>query len=266
MHTHPTNPWRKLIDRRHILLSTTIVEIRRRYAGSVLGMIWLLLGPAVFMSMYILVYGVVFKLKPEGMSQTGYLLYVLSGLVAFLGVSEALNTGTTSLAIQKDILLNTIFPAELVPLRAVIVALAPPIVGLLFLLAADLVLASFTIWNFLVPLVLFLLFMFVMGVVWLLSLANLVVKDVQYVISYATMLLLVASPIAFTPNMVPPQLSWVIWLNPLSYFVSAIQTLVVYDSSPTIGIWLGCIGLGITSFAFGWTVFQRAKAVFIDYA
>ena len=46
--------------------------------------------------------------------------------------------------------------------------------------------------------------MMTMGVVWGFSIANLVVKDVQQMIGYIVMVLLIVSPIAYTPDMVPP--------------------------------------------------------------
>ena len=252
--------------KREILGRTAIVELRRRYAGSVIGLAWVFLGPAILMGIYALIYGVVFKLKPQEFSSQEYIVYILAGLVPFLGFSEALTSGSASLVAQRDVLLSSIFPAELVPLRAVLVAFFAPVMGLAILLIADALVGHFSFWSLLVPIFIGLLLLFLFGVVWILSLANLVLRDIQQVISYVTMVALIASPIAYTPSMLPPGFSILIWLNPLSYFVIAVQELVVFDRFPPLVVVIGCLVLGVGSFVSGLYVFLRAKTVFFDYA
>ncbi len=75
-----------IISRRELLYRTTASEIRRRYAGSVMGIAWLLLGPFLLMVLYATIYGVVFRLKPPEMSSNTYVVYILVGLVPFLGI------------------------------------------------------------------------------------------------------------------------------------------------------------------------------------
>jgi lipopolysaccharide transport system permease protein len=253
-------------SRRDILIRTTVIELRRKYAGSLIGITWLLLGPVMLMSLYTIIYGVVFKLKPQELSSSEYVVYILSGLVPFLGFSEALTSGTSSLSGQRDILLNSVFPAELVPLRSVLIALSAPTVGLVIVLLADAVIGHFTFWNILVPVVLFFLILFILGVVWVLSLVDLVLKDVSQLLAYVTMVALIASPIAYTPSMLPPGFSVLIWLNPLSYFVIAFQSLIVFDRFPPPAAAIGCVVLGVGSFTIGSYMFQRTKTAFFDHA
>ncbi len=252
--------------KRGILFRTTLVEVRRRYAGSILGMAWLLLGPAFLMILYSLIYGIVFKLRPTEMSSQEYIIFILTGLIPFLGFSDALTSGAASLATQRELLLNTTFPAELVPLRAVLVAFSGPVVGLVILMGADGVLGRFSGWNLFAPAFVMLLAMFVTGLVWLLSLANLVIRDIQQIISYFVMGMLVVSPIAYLPSMLPQGLSLLIWLNPLSYYIMALQSIVIFDRFPSAFVAVTCLVLSLASFAFGWRTFQRAKTIFFDYA
>ena len=74
--------------------------------------------------------------------------------------------------------------------------------------------------------------MLLAGVCWVFSLVNLVFKDIQQVLSYVTIILLVASPIAYTPDMLPAQLRLLIYLNPLAYFVVSFQSLIVLGELP----------------------------------
>ncbi len=258
-------PWRSAYRHRTLLISTARVELRRRYAGSILGLVWLLAGPLLLIAIYSLIYLVVFRIRPAEMDQIDYVLYVLSGLVAFLGFGEALQSGTTSLTANREILLNTVFPAELVPLRAVIVSSATMIVGTLAVVIACGFIGTLEPVALLAPVVLVAQTMFVAGVTWVLSLANLLMRDVQQMLVYITIILLVASPIAYLPSAVPSAVQILIYINPLAYFVISLQHVIVLGKLPPTEILVVGAILSVGMFTIGFVLFSRAKQAIFDF-
>lgn len=251
---------------RRLLVSTTVSDIKSMHAGSFAGLLWIALSPLLLMVIYTVIYLLIFRIRPMDMNSETYVLYIFTGLIPFLGFSAALTAGTTSLTENTELLLNTVFPAELVPLRAVLSTLAPSLVGLVIVMLLALGLGHISIVMLMIPVILILLVMFVCGLVWLLSLLNLVVRDVQYALTYVNMILLVISPIAYTESMVPGALRLLIYFNPLSYFIIALHDVIVFEQMPSIAIMSSVVGLGVISFGFGFHVFQKAKKVFFDYA
>ena len=51
---------------RRLLASITRVELAKRHAGSILGMVWVILQPALLLSVYLFVYMVVFQIPVPG--------------------------------------------------------------------------------------------------------------------------------------------------------------------------------------------------------
>ena len=251
---------------RRILLATALVEVRGRFAGSVGGLLWVMLGPLLLMTLYALIYAVIFRVRPPELSELEYVLYILCGLVPFIGFSEGLQAGTTSLSANKEILLNTVFPAELVPLRAVLVSTFSSISGLALLVIAGGAVGTTSWTMLLLPIVVVLQTMFLIGLVWVLALANLILRDIQQILTYLTIILLIASPIAYTPSMIPSLLRPLIYLNPLSYFVIATQHLMILGTLPPWDIALIGTALAVGMFLLGHWTFARAKQVFFDYA
>lgn len=241
-------------------------EVRAKYAGSVVGLFWVILSPLILLTLYSLVYLVIFRVQPASMTQHGYVLYILSGLVPFLGFADALNTGSLSLSSNKAILLNTVYPAELVPLRAVLASHAMTIVGLGLVVLAALFLGSYSWALVLLPALLLFQIMLAVGMAWVFSLASLVLRDISHVLGFATMLLLIMSPIAYTPDMVPDRLQFIIYLNPLSYFITGFQEILAYGRPPSVSLFGAIICLGLMSSCVGYWVFRRVKKVFFDYA
>lgn len=254
-----------MINYKRILISTTKSELSTTHAGSVAGVLWIALSPIILMSIYSVIYLLIFRIRPVEMSSGTYVLYIFTGLIPFLGFSAALISGTTSLTANKEVLLNTVFPAELVPLRAVLTGMVPTVAGLAVLTIVAFFLGHLNIMMLTIPIILLLLIMFVSGVVWILSLMNIVMRDIQFILTFVTMALLIVSPIAYTESMVPSSLKSIIYFNPLSYYIMALHDVIVFEKIPSIRILLGIFGFSLFSFSFGFFVFQKAKKVFFDY-
>jgi lipopolysaccharide transport system permease protein len=252
---------------RHRVLEGVIHDIRQRYVGSVFGSLWLVLFPLLQLCIYAGLYTLIFKVRVTGLTPMAYVLLVFSGMTPLMAFNEALTASTSALSANKTLLLNTVFPAELIPLRAALAAQATSLVAL----AATLVLGfclGRTSWQavLLVPVFWVLLLMFAMGIGWMFSLFSLVARDIQHGLGLVMMLLFVLSPFAYTPEMVPATMKAVIYLNPLSYFVLSFQNLICFGTWPDLGVAGGAVALALGSFFLGFNVFERAKHVFFDYA
>lgn len=252
---------------RHRVLEGVIHDVRQRYIGSVFGSLWAILFPLLQLSIYAGLYSFIFKVRPAGLTEMGYVVLVFSGLVPLMAFNEALTAATSSLSANKSLLLNTVFPAELIPLRAAVAAQATSLIGLIITLIVGFALGR-TSWHaiLLVPVFWILLLMFAMGLGWMFSLFSLVARDIQHGLGLIIMLLFVLSPFAYTPDMVPAAMKPLIYMNPLSYFVLTFQKLICYGTWPDGVAAGGAVILALVSFFGGFSVFQRAKYVFFDYA
>lgn len=258
---------RILYSYRTRVLEGVLHDVGQRYTGSVLGSFWAVLYPMLNLGIYAVLYAFIFKVRPSGLTEMQYTLLIFSGMVPLMAFSEALSASTSSLSAHKNLLLSTVFPAELLPPRSALAAHATSLVGLGLTLALGVALGR-TGWKaaLLVPVFWMLLLMFVIGIGWITSLLSLVARDIQHGLGLIIMLLFVLSPFAYTPEMVPSSLKIVIYLNPLSYFVLSFQQLICYDAWPGVIPATGAIILAFSSFFLGFSIFRRAKHVFFDYA
>lgn len=244
-----------------------VQDVRQRYAGSILGLGWAVLYPLLLLAIYSVIYAYVFKIRPPSLTEYQYLVLVFSGLVPLLAFNEALLAATVSLSGNRALLLNTVFPAELIPPRAVLGAQLPSLASLSATLVAGFAM-GLSKWTALlaVPLVWMLLLLFVCGLGWILSLLMLVARDIQHALGLVLMVLTILSPFAYTPDMVPAGLKLLIYCNPLSYFVLAMQQAICYGAWPSALTLLPAAALALSAFFGGFWLFRRAKFVFFDYA
>lgn len=253
-----------LADRRK-LWSSAVETLRARFAGSVAGMAWTLIGPLLLMGLYASIYLVIFRIRVPELTSMQYVLYVLCGLMPFLMTSEAISTSTGSIAGNRQLLENTVFPVALMPAKhvlasqgAIIAALPVAILGAVFTDTASPAML-------LLPVVWALHLLALFGICWILAILNVFIRDTQQFIGVVLMALLIASPFAYTPSMVPDTLQPLIYVNPLAYFVITYQSLVVYGEIPALPIVAGLVGFSIGSFTIGSIVFDRLKAAAIDH-
>ncbi|HEV2415047.1 MAG TPA: ABC transporter permease [Candidatus Dormibacteraeota bacterium] len=249
-----------------LLLRVVRNDLRARYAGSLLGIAWSVITPLLILGIYAAVYLFVFKIqRVAGLSPFQYVMFIFSGLVPFLATGEALSVGTTSVIADKALLTNTVFPIDLVPLKPVLTSQVVMLVGMI-VLVSGLGLTGDLHWTVaLVPALWLGQILALSGINWVLSLLNVVFRDLQNLISAILMILLVGSPIAYTPSMVPEQLQSLVNLNPFAYYVIGYQKLLVLGELPS-PLQAGVIaGLSLGLFTLGSWFFPRAKRVLIDY-
>ena len=254
-----------LIKHRGLLFRVTRNELASRYAGSLLGIGWAVLAPLLLIFIYAVVYLVIFRVKVPGLSAASYVVYIFSGLIPFLATSEAISLGVPSVIANKAVLNNTVFPIDLAPVKAVLLSQVTMVVGMGTILVGAIVTGTIAWTMLLVPLIWMLQVIALIGLNWILALLNVVFRDLQNLITVILMLLMVVSPIAYTPDMVPPNLVVIILLNPFAYFVTAYQSTVVLGELPTIANLLALFVIAIGLFMLGNWMFSRAKRVVTDY-
>jgi len=257
-------PYILLFKYRVLLWQSVKKSLQAKYAGSIFGMAWIVIGPLLLLGLYGVIYAVIFRIRPIGLSLTDYILYIFSGLIPFIAFSQALSAGAVSLSNDPGLLLNKVFPAELLPVREVIAAGTMIVAGGMLVMAYKLALGGLNWYWLLLPVVLLLMAMTLIGMVWALSLANLLVKDVQQMLTYVIILLLVASPIAYTPDMIPPSMQFLLYINPLAYFVMSFQSILVLGQLPPLPIMIGDVAIALVWFHGMFRVFKSGKLILSD--
>lgn len=221
-----------LLRHRQILYSTVVQGLRKRTSANALGTFWLLLYPLLFLGMYSLVYVQILQVRIPGLATTDYILVVFSGLVPFLAFAEAFSLGTTSIVANRDLLMNTLFPIELVVAREVLVGHATMGMGMLLLWGTVIYYHGFNWTHLLVPLIYLLQILMVLGFVWITATLTVFFRDLQQAIPILVLFLMMVSPIGYTADMVPKGLQAILVLNPLAWLMKLYRACLMQGVVP----------------------------------
>lgn len=253
-----------LIRHRHILFSTVLQGLRKRTSGNVLGALWLLLYPLMFLSMYSLVFVQILQVRIPGLGTSDYILVVFCGLVPFLAFAEAFGAGTVSVIANRDLLMNTLFPIELVVAREVLVGHTTMGVGMLMLWGTVLHFHGPDWTHLLVPVIYLLQIMMVLGLVWITATLTVFFRDLQQAIPILVLFLMMISPIGYTADMVPAGLQGLLLFNPLAWLMELYRSCLMHGVIPLEK--LGIFALfSCALFTLGGALILRLKPLFADY-
>jgi lipopolysaccharide transport system permease protein len=248
-----------------IVWALTAIECRRKYAGSLLGLLWYPLYSGLLLSSYCFVYLVVFKVRYREFGTYEFVLFVFAALIPYLGFSEAVSSGMGSVKANLALLRNAVFPIEFVPVKQVFASL----VGLfssLALLELMILPTTHRGWHVLyLPVPLASLLLFSIAIVWILSAVAVIVPDIAHIVNIVLLMLVFLSPIGYSIDMVPERMRPFVYLNPLSYLMESFRfALLGMRASP---LWFdgAFLLIAATAAALGGTFFRRMSPIFSDY-
>jgi ABC-2 type transport system permease protein len=184
---------RVLVAHREILVNLIRKELKVKYAASVLGAIWSLLNPLVFLAVFSFVVAVLGGQIPN------YPVYLLSGLLAWNLYSAALQGCARSVIDNSNLVKKVAFPHEVLPLAAIGVALVDYVLQVAVLLVFMLVSGFGFTWPelalFPLAFVALLAFTTALGI-WLAAL-NVRYRDVGHLLNIGLVVWFWATPIVY---------------------------------------------------------------------
>jgi ABC-2 type transport system permease protein len=234
---------RGLLDvwrRRYLVRLLVAKEIRVRYQGSFLGLLWTYVKPLVRYLVYYFVFGFVLGLNRQ---IENFPVYVFSGLIIVMFFNEALTSATRSVRGNRSLITKIFLPREMFPLVSLIVSTRHflPQVGVLLVIA--LVYGWRPSWVALGAALLgfAVIFLFLLGLGLVMSTLNVYFKDAEQVVEIITMVAFWSAPVMYSWTLIADVIGygWTLDLylaNPLSISVSlfheAFWAPTVSDTGP----------------------------------
>ena len=193
-----------LLHSRQLLWELTIKDLRQRYLGSYLGILWAFIQPAITVCIFWFVFQVGFKSKPVG--DFPFILWLVCGMFPWFFFSDALPGATYSIVTNSFLVKKVVFRVSLLPMIQLMSAL---VVNLFFV---ALLFGMFWVYGFPLSLYnlqvfyyLFALLCLTFGLSLITSSLVIFVKDVGQLVSMCLQFLFWGTPIFWSLDFLPPQ-------------------------------------------------------------
>ena len=253
---------KEFISYRGMIRNLVKREIRGRYKGSVLGFLWNFIVPLVQILVYILVFSNIFK---SGLDN--YAVFLTSGMIVWIMFSESLVDGSGMLVGNSEMLKKIYFPRSVLPISMVLSKLVNFFIMLAIFFIFIAVMDFGASWQALlclfIAIPIFLLFL--IGLTLFLSSINVYLRDIQYIVSVIMIALIWLTPIMYVRDQFDNALlNTLLTINPMTYFIEMFQSILYWQTVPSLSSVCICLGIALISLFVGILVFKLLEKDFAE--
>jgi ABC-2 type transport system permease protein len=218
-----------------------------------------LLNPVLMMLIQYVVFSTLFKSSIEN-----FPVYLLSGMICFSYFSESTTTGLSSISGNANLISKVYIPKYIFPLSRVLSSGINFLFSLIPLFAVTLISGlPITRAYLFLPFIFLCLFMLCLGIAMLLSAIMVFFRDIQFLWSVITMLLMYATPLFYPESIIPVQFIALFRMNPLYHIIRLFRVVIMDGVPPMPKAVIVCLAICTAIFGLGAFVFKKEQDKFI---
>ena len=254
------NVFKEMYNYRELLKTNIKKEIRGKYKGSWLGVLWTFLNPLLMLAVYAFVFPYILRVNVDN-----YTIFMIVALIPWNFFTTAIQSGTGSVVANGNILKKVYFPREIIPISIttsqLVNFLITCIIMAVFIIFSG---VGFSAHVLLFPLLVLIQYILILGLTFILSALTVFVRDIDHFVSVILMLGFYATPIVYQGEMLPKKFQIFLKLNPMAQLVEAYRSILYYHRMPDMTmliIW----GLGsVAILVIGYLIFKKLEKSFVE--
>ena len=251
---------KELYNYRQLLKSNVRKEIRGKYKGSFLGVLWSFVNPLLMT----LVYAIVFPFLLKG-SQPHYTTFIIIAILPWTWFTTTISQGTSTILGNGGIIKKVYFPREILPISVVSSGLVNFLISCLiifiFLIFSGI---GFSIYIIFIPIIIIIQYILQLGIIFITSSVNVYIRDAEYIINFLVSMLFYATPVLYSMDMFPARIQWLLRLNPMTVLIESYRDIFFYQQAPNFLV-LALVFLGsLVLLLLGIVVFKKLEKGFAE--
>ena len=252
--------FKDLYDYRELLKTNIKKEIRGKYKGSWLGVLWTFLNPLLMLAVYAFVFPYILRVQVEN-----YTIFMIVALIPWNFFTTAVQMGTGCVVANGNILKKVYFPREIIPISVTTSQLVNFLITCLIMFVFILVSGvGFSIHLLLLPVLILIQYVLTLAINFILSALTVYAHDIDHFVSVAMTLGFYATPIVYLSSMLPEQFQWAMHANPMAVLVEAYRSILYYHQMPDF-FWLGIwAAISFVSVIICYRLFKRLEKTFVE--
>lgn len=236
-------------------------ELRHRYAGTALGIVWNVLIPLAQILVYSVVFTQVMVVKlPTELNRNAFVLYLCAGFFPWLAFAECVQRGAQAFIDHANLLKKLAIPEEVFVAQAALSSTFSLMISLGLLLVASIALGLPPRPAWLLVVVLGLLFQsFGFGLGLVFSCFGLFFRDLLQLLPILFQIWMWATPVVYVESILPPQFRSSLAFNPAWPFIHSFHTVLLTGGVPSAADWSAMLGWASGALFLGWAAVHRLR-------
>ena len=246
-----------LLKYRQLIQSMVARELKARYRGSVLGFFWSFINPLLLLLVYTFVFSYVLPARQPNLDP--YALFLFCGILPWTWFSSSILESSNVLIAGGNLIKKVLFPAEVLPIVAVLSNMVHFLLGLPILLLFLIYEGKLTPTALLLPLPILVQLILTLGLALFVSALTVHFRDIQDLLTHILQVWFFLTPIIYYYGDIGGTLRQALRLNPMTHVMVSYQQ-ILFDGS--FGHWpalLKATAVALVVFAVGAFLFNRLR-------
>lgn len=216
-----------LWNSKYLLWNLTKKDLKQRYLGSYLGILWAFIQPTITVFIFWFVFQVGFKSMP--VDNFPFILWLVCGMFPWFFFSEAWISATEAISSNVFLVKKVVFRVDLLPVVQIMSAL---IINLFFTMMLFIMFFVYgympNLYNLQVIYYLFALVCLTFGLSLITSTLIIFLKDVGQLVNMIVQFGFWGTPIFWNFKVIPEQYQWILNFNPMYYIIEGYRNSFIY--------------------------------------
>ena len=252
--------FKELYNYREMIYMLVRREIRGRYKGSALGFLWTFINPLLQFAVYAVVFSVLMRSNIDK-----FYAYLFIAFIPWFFFSTSIPVGAMCIQVQANMVQKIYFPRIILPLSATLTAFVNMLLSELVVFAVLIISGiGLSIHVLALPVIMVVEFLFVLGIVLIISALNVYFRDLAHIMDIVTMAWFYATPIVYPPEMVADIFPWLLVINPMAGIIAGYRDILYYQRWPQFDSLTLAVVFGIVTVILGTVIFQRLQRGFAE--
>lgn len=250
---------------RELLWQLTAREVKARYKQSVLGYFWVILSPLAQMLVMSFAFSIILRVPTNAASNIPYSIFLFVALLPWLLFSSSLSSSTVSLVSSSSLITKIYFPRIILVLSTITAKIIDFLFAISVLVVYMIIYHIPITWNILwvIP-IFFIQQIFTLGLSLFFAAANLLYRDIQYLLNMIILLWFYATPVIYPADIIPARYKFIFQINPMAVIVNAYRQVVLGGGEPKYTSLLIGLAVSIVIFFIGFSYFKSREKIFAD--
>lgn len=240
-------------------------EVKARYKQSILGYFWVILNPLAQMLVMSFAFSVIMRIPTNASSHIPYSVFLFVGLLPWTLFANSLSSSCGSLVGSASLITKIYFPRTILVLATTIAKIIDFLFALSILVFYMIAFQIPINFNILWVIPIFIIQqIFTLGLSLFFAAANLLYRDVQYLLNLVLVLWMYLTPVIYPADIVPEQYKFVFQLNPMAVIINAYRQTVLGGGEPNYAGLLIALVVSLVTLLFGLSYFKSREKIFAD--
>ncbi|MBE6149983.1 MAG: ABC transporter permease [Firmicutes bacterium] len=220
-----------LYNYRQLLKSNVKKDIRGKYKGSFLGILWSFINPLLMT----LVYAIVFPFLLKS-TEPNYVTFIVIGILPWTYFTTTITLSHSCILYSGGIIKKVYFPREILPISVnvsgLINFLISCVIMFIFLIFSGI---GFSWYILFLPLIILTQFILTQALALIISAVNVYVRDLEYIVGFFINMLFYATPILYSASLFSNSIiKYLIMVNPMATIIEGYRSILFYQTMPNM--------------------------------